>query len=100
MGVFVQSIDWHTKDTVATIQSSKWAERGFCNKCGSSLFYRLTADGKFKGVTSVSLGILDDSSGITLTKEWFIDKKPDAYSLEGDRKKITEAEAFAMFAGG
>ena len=100
MGVSVDSIDWQKNDSLTTLQSSKWAERGFCSKCGSGLFYRLTADGKYQGMTSVSLGSLDDPSGITLTKEWFIDKKPDAYTLAGDRKKVTEAEVFAMFSGG
>ncbi|HMR11168.1 MAG TPA: GFA family protein, partial [Polyangiaceae bacterium] len=86
-------------DGLATIQSSKWAERGFCSRCGTGLFYRLTAEGKYHGVTSVSLGSLDDQSGISLSKEWFIDKKPAAYSFEGDRQRITEAEVFAMFSG-
>jgi hypothetical protein len=95
----VESIDWTSKETLATFQSSEWAERGFCTRCGSSLFYRLTAEGKYKGVTSVSLGSFEDRSNVVLAKEWFIDKKPDAYEFAGERKTITEAEAMAMFTG-
>jgi hypothetical protein len=46
---------------------------------------------------SIAFGTLDDQSGFTMDKEWFFDKKPDAYNLEGERKRVTEAEAFAMF---
>jgi hypothetical protein len=96
----VKSIDWQNEDALEVVQSSAWAERGFCGKCGSNLFYRVTAEGKHHGVTSVSLGVLDDQSGITLSKEWFIDKKPACYAFDGDRKRVTEAEVMAMFGGG
>lgn len=98
--MFTKSIDWQGKDTLSTIASSDWAERGFCSKCGSSLFYRITAPGKHHGITSVSLGSLEDTTGLPLAKEWFIDKKPETYALAGERPTITEAEAFAMFTGG
>jgi hypothetical protein len=100
LAVNVGGIEYDKRDTLATIQSSKWAERGFCNQCGTGLFFRMTAEGKYHGVTSVSLGTLDDQSGITLNKEWFFDKKPDCYALAGERDRITEAQAFAMFSGG
>lgn len=99
MGVMVGAIDWQPGEALQVVKSSEWAERGFCNVCGSGLFYRVTAEGKFHGFTSISLGALDDPSGLTLTKEWFIDKKPDAYALEGDRKRVTEADVRAMMEG-
>ena len=99
IGVSVKSVEWRGGDALQVVKSSAWAERGFCNRCGSGLFYRVTAEGKYQGMTSISLGALDDQSGITLTKEWFIDRKPDAYALEGDRKRVTEAEVAAMFGG-
>lgn len=94
--MFVESIDVTKDEGLVWTQTSKLAERAFCGRCGSSLLWRLTVEGKYQGTTSVSLGCLDDKSGVTLIKEWFIDKKPDAYSLAGDRECITEAEAFAM----
>ena len=100
MGVGVKEITWESEEALRTIQSSDWAERGFCSECGTSLFYRLTAEGKYQGVTSVSLGCLDDPSGLEIQREWFIDKKPDAYALAGDHQTVTEAEAFAMFSAG
>lgn len=99
MGVSTPSIVWEDDAALRTIQSSAWAERGFCHECGTSLFYRVTAEGKHHGVTSVSLGCLDDTSGLRIHREWFIDKKPEAYALAGERECVTEAEAFAMFSG-
>jgi len=81
---------------VSVHPSSAWAERAFCSKCGSSLYYRLTAEGPYHGNTSVAFGTLDDQAGFEMTTEWFIDKKPDSYGLVGERRCITEAEAFAM----
>ena len=80
-------------------QTSEWAERGFCPECGSSLVWRMTA-GVHAGMTTVTLGSLDDQEGLPLTREWFIDRKPDGYALAGEHQRVTEAEAVAMFSGG
>lgn len=100
IGVSAGPIEWQDDEALEVVESSAWAERGFCRKCGSGLFYRITAEGKHQGVTSVSLGALDDPKGIALTKEWFIDRKPDVYALAGDRERVTEAEIMAAFGGG
>lgn len=100
LAVSAKDIQWQGEDSLATIASSDWAERGFCSKCGSGLYWRITAPGRFEGATSVPLGTLDDQSGLTLSREWFIDKKPDAYALAGEHRCVTEAEAFAMLNGG
>ena len=44
---------------VRRIQSSEWAERAWCDACGSHLFYRLRAGPK-AGWTYLSLGVLDE----------------------------------------
>ena len=51
-----------------------------------------------QGDMHVGLGLLDDPSGISLSEEIFIDRKPDAYALAGNHKRMTEAETLAMFA--
>ncbi len=68
--------------------SSAWAERGFCGTCGSNLFYRLTGDGR----THLAAGTLDDLSGLSLSYELFVDKRPDAYRFAGELKGLTEAQ--------
>ena len=99
IAIFVRSIGFTRDEGLTWIQSSDLAERGFCNRCGSSLFWRITAAGKYHGTTSVTLGCLDDKTGVTVVKEWFIDNKPDAYALAGQRECVTEAEALAMLEG-
>ncbi|MCA9704856.1 MAG: GFA family protein, partial [Myxococcales bacterium] len=89
------------EEAVGVVTSSAWAERGFCQRCGSGLFYRITAQGAYHGSTTVAVGTLDDQRGLTLVKEWFIDKRPEVYALEGasGRECVTEAQVFAMFGG-
>jgi hypothetical protein len=72
-------------------QSSAWAERGFCKKCGTSLFY------KFKGKDDyiVSTEAFDDTSDFKLVAEIYIDEKPANYAFANDTKKMTGAEVMA-----
>ena len=85
---------------IGTYKSSDWAERSFCRECGTSLFYRLTAPGDHHGIRYIAVGLLDDTTGLKLTREMFYDKKGHAFEYAGDTKKQTEAEIFAMFGGG
>lgn len=50
-----------TATTLQWYRSSSVAQRGFCNHCGASLFFR--ADGS--GRLSISAGTLDDASSLT-----------------------------------
>lgn len=79
-----------------TYKSSDWAERVFCDKCGTSLWYRLTAPGPMHGTYHLGFGTLEDTSGVEFEGEIFVDKKPDAYSFAGDHSRMTEAEFMAM----
>ena len=93
-------VSWTGEDAIKKYQSSDWAERGFCSVCGTSLYYRVTAPGPYHGTFHIGFGTLDDPSGFEITTEYFIDKKPEAYALAGDRETLTEAEVFAKFGGG
>ena len=93
-------LDYEGEGRPRTVASSKWAERGFCAQCGSAIFYRLTAEGPYEGLTSVAIGTLDDPEGFEFEREWFIDRKPTGYAFVGERESVTEAQALAMFDGG
>ena len=84
-------------ENIAHFKSSDWAERGFCKTCGSSLYYRVTAEGPHHGAYHIGMGTLDDPGGVTMASEIFIDEKPAAYSFSGDLTRMTSAEVFAMF---
>ena len=84
-------------ETITTYASSPWAERAFCNTCGSSLWYRVTAPGPHHGMIYVGLGTFKEADGIKLTQELFIDHKPDGYSFAEETNKLTEAEVMSQF---
>lgn len=92
-------IDWTGTDHIGVYSSSEWAERGFCKTCGSSLFWRMTAEGPAQGYLSLSAGTLDDLTGLPLKTEIYIDHKPGGYAFAGDTMKMTQAEVEAAFAG-
>ena len=76
---------------VVRYRSSQWAERGFCGRCGSNLFYRfLPADGH-----AFAAGLFPDDALLPLSEEIFIDEKPDYYAFAGTRETLTGAEAIA-----
>lgn len=79
-------------------KSSDWAERAFCSKCGSSVFYRVTAPGPNEGEFHFGAGLLEDWTGLEFTEELFIDRKPAAYAFAGERRTMTSEQFYAMFA--
>ncbi|OAN84956.1 GFA family protein [Sulfitobacter geojensis] len=80
--------------TATVFASSEWGGRGFCATCGSTLWYE-TKDG---GARNLSAGLFPDAGGGKLTVEYFTDKCPQAYALNGDHKKLTTQETLAIFA--
>jgi hypothetical protein len=75
-------------------RSSEWAERCFCKKCGSVLFYRLVQNGN----SYASAEAFDDRAGYALTSQVFIDEKPAYYDFANKTHNMTGAEVFAAFA--
>ncbi len=90
-------IDWTGLENVGRIQSSDWAERGWCNECGSGLWYRITAKGPEEGDYEIPIGLFDDADGFKLVREIFVDRKSDSFDLAGEHKMMTEAEVFALY---
>lgn len=95
--VAADGITFEGTDHIKLYQSSDWAERAFCDLCGSSLYYRVSAESPEQGVYYIGYGTLDDPNGVELTSEIFVDHKPDGYAFSGDLHKMTEADVFAMF---
>jgi hypothetical protein len=88
-----KDIEIEGRDRVRIYRSSKWAERAFCDTCGSSLYYRLVKAGDHY----LFAGILDDQSAMVLTSQIFIDEKPAYYTFANETKTMTGAEVFAAF---
>lgn len=82
------------EEYISTFNSSDWAERGFCSKCGTHLFYRLRRIDQY----SVPAGLFDDQGCIEMESQFFIDKKPSYYSFSNSTIELTEAQVFASYA--
>ncbi|MGA1741419.1 MAG: GFA family protein [Pseudohongiellaceae bacterium] len=80
---------------VSVFDSSEWAERGFCNQCGTHLFYRLKQSKQY----FLPAGIFDLDDELDFDHQVFIDKKPTYYHFANKTKDMTEEEVFAMFSG-
>lgn len=80
------------EDSLSVFASSEWAERGFCGKCGTHLFYRLKEEGHY----AIPVGLLD-SEGWTFSEQIFIDQKPDFYSFTQQTRNLTGEEVFALY---
>ena len=81
---------------VVRYRSSDWAERGFCGRCGSSLFYRYLPLDHYGFLA----GLFPDDSLLPLSEEIFIDEKPSYYAFDADSEKLTGPEAMAKFGVG
>ena len=87
-------VSFRGEENIELYQSSKWAERGFCKKCGSHLFYRFKKNYSY----FIPVGIFDDESDLVLTHQVFIDEKPEYYAFANETKNMTGEEIFAQFA--
>ncbi|WP_425099563.1 GFA family protein [Tropicibacter sp. S64] len=92
------SITW-SGEVLRVMQTSAWAERAFCGKCGSGLYFSVTLENEWYGNTEVPVGIFDDPNGFEITNEIYIDHKPDSYAFEGQagRRLLTRAECVEKF---
>ena len=100
LGVSVptERVTWHGREHIATLQSSEWAERAWCGKCGTGLYYRVTERGKWFGATEIPIGLFDDANGFALENEIYTDMKPDSYAYTGEgHKRLTRAECLELF---
>ena len=78
--------------TVKAYQSSDWAERGFCNECGTHLFYHLMPNNEY----ILPAGLFQDRN-FQLINEIFIDEKPAFYEMKNETKKMTGQQVFEQF---
>jgi hypothetical protein len=79
---------------ISVYDSSEWAERGFCNQCGTHLFYRYKQNNQY----FMPVGLFDNPEGLIFDHQVFIDEKPEYYSFANKTKNLTGAELFAQFA--
>lgn len=79
------------EDAITVYRSSEWAERAFCSKCGSNLWFRFLPTGG----RSFSAGLFDAATGNGIEKEIFADEAAVWSKLEGNHPRQTGAEVIA-----
>lgn len=93
MAVGCQSVTFEGEENVSRIRSSDWAERGFCSKCGSNLFYHVVESSDYQ----IAAGLFDDQSNLRLSLQVFTDAKPEFYEFSNQTKMMTGEELIALF---
>ena len=86
-------VSFDGEENVSVFGSSAWAERGFCGKCGTHLFYRI----KETGQHAIPVGIFEDDEGLLFDHQVFIDEKPSFYRFANETDDMTGAELFAKY---
>jgi len=81
------------EEAISVYNSSAWAERGFCSRCGTHLFYRMKQNNQY----IVPAGLFDQSDNFQFDQQIFIDEKPEYYEFANHTHNMTGAEVFAQF---
>jgi len=81
-------------ENITVFDSSEWAERAFCSKCGSHLYYRL----KEPNQHIMPVGLFDTDISFVFDHQIFIDSKPSYYHFGNKTKEMTGEEVFALYA--
>lgn len=84
------------EENITVYDSSDWAERAFCKKCGSHLFYRL----KHNNAHQMLVGQFEDQENFHLDLQVYVDRKPAFYDFVNETRKMTEAEVREKFGPG
>jgi hypothetical protein len=78
------------KGDVARYRSSTFAERGFCPRCGSHLWFRGDADDD--GSYELMPGLFDAARAWPLRSEIYVDRAMQSARLQGDHRRKSRAE--------
>jgi hypothetical protein len=70
------------QETLSWYRSSEAAERGFCNRCGSNLFWRPTIAGN--STTYITAGTLEPPTGLKIAEHIFVVDQSDYYCITDD----------------
>ena len=72
------------KKTLKWFRSSKRAKRGFCNKCGASLFFKVTDS----NLLHIAAGMFNGPTKLKTTMNIFVKGKSDYYKLDNRLMKF------------
>ena len=82
--VHEQNVKFLKKRTLKWFRSSKKAKRGFCRKCGASLFFKVIGSNNI----SIAAGMFNGSTKLKTKMNIFVKGKPDYYRLDNRLPKF------------
>ena len=83
-----ENITYISKSTLRWYNSSNFAKRGFCSKCGASVFYKI----KKSNNISISAGMFDNPTKLKTFSHIFTKGKLDYYKLDTKLVKFKQNE--------
>ncbi|MBB3033140.1 GFA family protein [Alteriqipengyuania lutimaris] len=90
-GVEGEGVEISGEDAITVYRSSEWAERAFCSRCGSNLWYCFTPTGN----RTFLAGLFELPEGFAIKHQIFVDEKPDWYDLAQHSEMKTGAQVIA-----
>ena len=87
-------VEFSGVEHIEVFESSAWAERGFCKRCGSHLFYRLKASKEYE----IPAGLFDSMpKDLSFALQVYIDKKPEYYRFANASETMTEQQVIDKY---
>ncbi|ALJ37544.1 GFA family protein [Azospirillum brasilense] len=74
------------QDTLSWYRSSAKAQRGFCSRCGSSLFW----SGDESGLFDIAAGTLDQPTGLTTLRHIYAEDQGDYYAIDDGLERFPQ----------
>jgi len=90
MGIEVDASGVTVRGPVKTYASSQFAERAWCETCGSALWIRDTVGGAMP--YELMPGLFENAGGAVLDHEVYADCCPEGYALAGDHRRNSAKE--------
>ena len=79
-----QNVKFFKKKTLKWFRSSKRAKRGFCRKCGASLFFKIIGSNNI----SIAAGMFNGPTKLKTRMNIFVEGKLDYYKIDNRLSKF------------
>lgn len=92
--VKLKDFTWLAEEGVGWYRSSTIAERGFCKRCGSHLFYRPIGKDRIE----IAAGAIDDALDIPIRDHIFVANKGGYYHIDDSEPQYLDAGPYSTLA--
>ena len=91
MGIAAPEGDVEIEGPVKTYRSSSFAERAWCDTCGSALWLR-NVEGRDTGYYEFCPGLFENAGGAQLTRVVYADCAAGGIALAGELQRVSKAD--------